>query len=214
MFFCCPNATPPCWPRVAVTWLGTGVAAAVPAGMELSHRGGLGWAEPKQGEQAGLGSYRASPAHLGTAGGSQWRSWCHPGGNKEGWALCTHRWRCSCWGHVPVPAGTLQAGGGSGLTSECAMAASSSSLLPHLPLGCWLDGHSKGHGCTQFRICFLTDDFSCCSLEGGLQLINSGTGHSEFGANLACCLFLLEGALWNWSTEKGWRWLLVTFSKV
>lgn len=51
--FCCPNATLPegsvhagpvsVWLR---TWMGTGVAAAVPPGMELSHRGGSGWAEP------------------------------------------------------------------------------------------------------------------------------------------------------------------------
>lgn len=48
-------------------------------------------------------------------------------------------------------------------------------LHPHFflisPLGWRLNGHSKGDGCTQFGICFLTDDFSCSSSEGGLQRI-------------------------------------------
>lgn len=50
--FCCPNATPgrvlcmlaPC--PCGFPWVGIGVAAALPPGMELSHRGGSGWAEP------------------------------------------------------------------------------------------------------------------------------------------------------------------------
>lgn len=64
----------------------------------------------------------------------------------------------------------LQAGGGCGVTSVRAVAASSSSLLPHLPLGWWLSGHSEGGGCTHVGICFLTDDFS--ALCGGWTAMN------------------------------------------
>lgn len=168
--FCCPNATLPegsVHAGPVSVWLRLGGDRS---GMELSHRGGSGWAEPNGDRR--IWAPRAPLLHI----------WPHlvaprcaapPGGHGVSVAgtngLCALRWRCCCWGQLPVPAVTLQAGGGCGVTSALAMAASSSSLLPHLPLGWWLNGRSKGDGCTRFRICFLTDDFSCSSLEGGLQ---------------------------------------------
>lgn len=63
-------------------WVGTGVVAALPPGMELSHRGA------KLTGTGGFGSHKASPAHLATCGGSlcctMGRSRRHPGRNKWG----------------------------------------------------------------------------------------------------------------------------------
>lgn len=88
--------------------------------------------------QVGLGSQSLSCTSGGSQCCSRARSQCHPG-DKWGWALCTHRWRC--WGHGPVPAVLLQAGGGCGVTSAV------QGLPPHphfflTPLGCWQRGLS------------------------------------------------------------------------
>lgn len=70
-----PAPCPSVWLR---TWMGTGVAAAVPAGMGPSHRGGSGWAEPNCRGQAGLGSHGAPPARgsrCRTTGSSRVAPW-------------------------------------------------------------------------------------------------------------------------------------------
>lgn len=83
--------------------------------LQLSH---LGWSCPTEVVRGGLsqtnghrrvwGSHRASPAHLATCGSqccTTGRSRYHPGTTNGVWALCTQRWRCCCWGHLPVPGG-------------------------------------------------------------------------------------------------------------
>lgn len=128
-----------CWPRVCVASPGWGQEW-----LQLSH---LRWSSPTEEVQGGLSQTNGDRwvwgptepllhiwPHLVAPSAAPWGG--HGVtlvGTKGVWALCTHGWRCCCWGHLPVPAVILQAGGGCGVTSACAMAASSSSLLPHLP---------------------------------------------------------------------------------
>lgn len=177
--FCCPNATPAedsVHAGPVSVWLplpGDRSGCSSAPGMELAHRGGSGWAEPNQWGQVGLGSHRASPAHLATSGGSQCctmgRSRCHPGRNKRGLGFVHSQVEVLLLGTPPCscsdPAGRRRVWGHLRVCNGCLFILTSSSS----PLGWRLNGHSNGASCTRFRICFLTDDFSCCSLEAGLQ---------------------------------------------
>lgn len=94
----CMLAPCPC----GFSWLGTGVAAALP----------LGWSCPTEKVQGGLGQTNGDRwvwgptepllhiwPHLVAPSAAPWGG--HSVtlvGTKGVWALCTHRWRCCCWG--------------------------------------------------------------------------------------------------------------------
>lgn len=155
-----------CWPRVrvAVTRLGTGVAAAVPVcptevvwgGLSLTERG-----------QAGLGSHRASPAHLATSGGPQCcstgRSRCHPGRNKGGVGSVHSQVEGTCPRSCSDPAGRRRVWGHLSVCNGCLFILTSSSSPPGLVAG---GTQQRGHGSGS---AFSRMIFCCSPLEGGLQ---------------------------------------------
>lgn len=167
-----------CWPRVPVAspGVGTAVDGAVPSwGGAVPSWGGAvpHWRFRVRG-QVGLGSHSTSPAHLATAGGPQCcptgRARCHPGGlgfvQVQGLLLGTSP--CPLFLQRPCRVTVTSCG----VTSASAMAASSSSssLLPHLPPGWWLNGHSKGDdGSHGSGSAFSRMISPALLLEGGLQ---------------------------------------------